>query len=67
MKPAAVSAPDFGSLTAMIRGSNRITTQIGAIKLGLLSKLDAAPKPFEREPLNLYLMWHRREDADPDH
>mgnify|MGYP001813445123 FL=1 len=67
MKPPAVSVPNFGSLAAMIKGSNRITTQIGAMKLGLLSTLDAAPLPFETESLDLYLMWHRREDTDPAH
>lgn len=67
MTPPAVSVPNFGSLTPMIKGSNRITTQIGAMKLGLLSKLDAAPLPFKTKPLNLFLMWHRREDADPAH
>ena len=62
-----VSVPNFGSLTTMIKGSDRITTQLGAMKLGLLKELDSVPLPFKTETLNLYLMWHRRENTDPAH
>ena len=67
MRSPVVSVPNFGSLTAMIKGSDRITTQIGAMKLGLLKELDSAALPFKTETLNLYLMWHRRENTDPAH
>lgn len=62
-----VSVPNFGSLAAMIKGSDRITTQIGAMKLGLLKELDSAPLPFKTDTISLYLMWHRRENTDPAH
>jgi len=62
-----VSVPNFGSLAAMIKGSDRVTTQIGAMKLGLLKELDSAPLPFKTETISLYLMWHRRESNDPAH
>jgi DNA-binding transcriptional LysR family regulator len=26
-----------------------------------------APLPFETDPLNLFLIWHRREHDDPAH
>lgn len=67
MKPPVVSVPNFSSLTPMIMGTDRITTQIGAMKLGLLKDLDMAPLPFESNKLNLFLIWHPREHNDPSH
>ena len=67
MSPPVVTVPNFGSLATMIKGTDRITTQLGAMKLGLLKELDSAPLPFRMETLNLYLMWHRRENDDPAH
>ena len=67
MKPPMVSVPNFGSLVPMIKGTDRITTQFSAMKLGLLKELDTAPLPFETNTLNLFLVWHRRENDDPAH
>ncbi len=62
-----VTVPNFGSLTDMISGTDRITTQLDAMKLGLLSDLDVSPLPFKTKPVELLLMWHRRENDDPAH
>ena len=67
LKPPIISVPNFGSLVPMIKGTDRITTQIAAMKLGLLKELDSAPLPFETDPLDLFLIWHRRENDDPAH
>ena len=67
MKPPVISVPNFSSLTPLIKGTDRITTQIGAMKLGLLRDLDTTPLPFESSTLNLFLIWHQRENDDPAH
>lgn len=67
MNPPMISVPNFSSLVPMIRGSDRITTQIAAMKLGLLKELDSTPLPFKTDPLDLFLIWHRREHDDPAH
>jgi DNA-binding transcriptional LysR family regulator len=67
MNPAAISVPNFGSLAPMIKGTDCIATQPAFMKLGLLKELDSAPLPFNTEPLNLFLVWHRRESDDPAH
>ena len=67
LDPPTISVPNFGSLTPIIRGTNRITTQLGAMKLGLLKDLDVAPLPFKTDTLSLFLVWHHREDDDPAH
>ncbi|MDX2427859.1 MAG: hypothetical protein QNK22_04140 [Xanthomonadales bacterium] len=51
----------------MILTTNRITTQLAAMKLGLLKDLDVAPLPMKTDPIDLYLVWHRREHDDPAH
>jgi len=45
MRPPTITVPNFGSLAAMIPGTDRISTQIGAMKAGLLKELDSAPLP----------------------
>ncbi|MEJ2533601.1 MAG: LysR family transcriptional regulator [Halioglobus sp.] len=67
MNAPAISVPNFSLLAPMIKGTDRITTQIAAMKYGLLSDLDVAPLPFKTNPVNLFLAWHRRESGDPAH
>ena len=67
MNPPTISVPNFSLLAPMIKGTDRITTQIAAMKLGLLKDLDVAPLPFKTDTLNLFLIWHRREHNDPAH
>lgn len=67
INPPTISVPNFSSLTPMIKGTDRITTQLAFMKLGLLKDLDSAPLPFKTETLDLFLIWHRREHEDPAH
>ena len=67
MKPPIISVPNFSSLAPMIKETDRITSQLGAMKYGLLKELDTAALPFETETLNLFMVWHRREQGDPAH
>jgi DNA-binding transcriptional LysR family regulator len=67
IRPPDVSVPNFGSLAPMILNTNRITTQLAAMKLGLLKELDVAPLPMKTDPIDLFLVWHRREHDDPAH
>jgi len=67
MSPPILSVPNFSSLTPLIKGTDRITILFSAMKYGLLKELDCAPLPFKTEPMNLFLVWHRRENDDPAH
>jgi len=67
MNPPTITVPNFGSLAPMINGTDRITTQLAVMKLGLLKDLDWAPLPFKTRTLNLFLIWHRRDNDDPAH
>jgi DNA-binding transcriptional LysR family regulator len=63
----AITVPNFSALTTFIKGTDMITSQLGAMHLGLLSTLDKAPLPIKTEPLTIYMVWHRRDDEDPSH
>jgi DNA-binding transcriptional LysR family regulator len=67
MNPPTITVPNFSSLAPMINGTDRITTQLAVMKLGLLKDLDSAPLPFKTRTLNLFLIWHRRDNDDPAH
>ena len=67
MNRPMICVPNFGLLAPMIKGTDRITTQIAAMKMGLLKELDSTPLPFRTDPLDLFLIWHRREHDDPAH
>jgi len=66
-KPPRITVPNFGSLAHMITGTDRITTQLDVMKLGLLGDLDVAPLPIDTKSVDLFLVWHRREHDDPAH
>jgi DNA-binding transcriptional LysR family regulator len=51
----------------MIKGTDRITSQLAVMELGLLKDLDWAPLPFKTGTLDLFLIWHRRDNDDPAH
>ena len=65
--PPRITVPNFGLLTHMIIGTDRITTQLDVMKVGLLGDLEVAPLPIETTPVDLFLVWHRREHDDPAH
>lgn len=67
MNLPVISVPNFSLLTSMIKGTDRITLQLGVMKLGLLQELDTAPLPYDTDKLDLFLIWHRREHDDPAH
>ena len=67
MNLPAISVPNFGLLASMIKDTDRITLQLGAMKLGLLKDLDVAPFPKGSDMVDLFLIWHRRENNDPAH
>ena len=67
MNSPTISVPNFSLLTSMIKGTDRITLQLGVMKLGLLKDLDIAPLPIESDTLDLFLVWHQREKDDPAH
>ena len=62
-----VTVPNFGTLASMIRGTDRITTQLDVMKRGLLSDLDVAPLPIPTKDVDLFLVWHEREHDDLAH
>ena len=51
----------------MIKGTDRITSQLAVMELGLLKDLNWAPLPFKTGRLDLFLIWHRRDHDDPAH
>ena len=67
MNPPTITVPNFSSLAPMIKGTDRITSQLAVMELGLLKDLDWAPLPFKTDTLNLFLIWHRRDNDDPAH
>lgn len=62
-----ISVPNFGALAAFIRGTDRVTAELSLMALGPLEGLAVAPLPFDSKPLVMYLVWHRRDHADPAH
>ena len=67
MQPPMITVPNFSSLALFIKGTDRITTQLAVMKLGLLKDLDWSPLPFKTGSVDLFLVWHRRDTDDPAH
>ncbi len=54
MNPPTVSVPNFSSLAPMIKGTDRITTQLAVMKLGLLKDLESAPTAVQSRPIESF-------------
>jgi len=67
LKQPRITVPNFGDVAAFMKGSRLITTQMSAMKLGMLAKFELAKLPFKCAPIALYLIWHRRDQNDPAH
>jgi len=67
MNPPIITVPNFSSLAPMIKGTDRITSQLAVMELGLLKDIDWAPLPFKTGTLDLFLIWHHRDNDDPAH
>ena len=67
LREPSYTVPNFSALAPLIKGTDLVTTQLGAMQKGLLSGLHKIPLPVATEPLPLYLAWHRRDHDDPAH
>lgn len=62
-----ITVPNFNAIPEFIKGTDLITIQLDVMSRGLLKGLDHAPLPIKTKKLNLYLVWHRRDQDDPAH
>jgi DNA-binding transcriptional LysR family regulator len=62
-----VAVPNFNAVTAFIKGTDLITTQLRVMEYGSLSELAWSPLPVKTKLLSLNLLWHQRYDDDPAH
>ncbi|TRX54484.1 LysR family transcriptional regulator [Thalassomonas sp. M1454] len=67
LNQATIDVPNFNAVSAFIQGTNLITTQLSVMTYGCLKDLTWAPLPIETKPLNLYLVWHDRDQDDLAH
>jgi DNA-binding transcriptional LysR family regulator len=62
-----VMVPGFAGLPSFVQGSDLLATAPRLLKLHLLRGLASAPVPLPCPALPMYLIWHRRYQADPAH
>jgi len=62
-----ITVPNFTALSAFIKGTDMITTSLSLMSQGPLKNLDSAPLPLKTKPVNVYMVWHRRDHDDPAH
>ena len=49
----------------MLVEMGRITVQLAFVKLGLLHDLEVTTRAFQKDELDLYLVWHKRDTDGP--
>jgi DNA-binding transcriptional LysR family regulator len=67
LKRPKITVPNFSDIAAFMKDTNLITTQISSMKLGPLKEFEFCKVPFDSDPLNLFMVWHRRDHTDPAH
>lgn len=61
------TVPGFAGLAAMLRGGPWLATVPGLLGGGVLRGLASAEVPLATPPMPMYMVWHRRHQADPVH
>lgn len=61
------SVPGFAGIAALLQGGPWLATLPTLLGRGVLRGLAVAPVPFATPPMPMYLVWHRRHQADPAH
>jgi len=59
------TVPGFAGLPALLQGSTRLATAPALLHAGLMRGLAMAEPPLPCPPLQMYLVWHLRHQADP--
>ncbi len=62
-----VQVPDFAGVRPFVRGSRRLATLPGLLRVDLLRGLAHAPVPVACPPMPMYMVWHLRHQTDPMH
>lgn len=63
----SVQVSDFSGLAPFVRGTARIATMPSLLRIHQLAGLADAAVPLDCPPMPMYLLWHRRHQADPVH
>ncbi len=61
------SVPGFAGIAALLQGGPWLATLPTLLGRGVLRGLAVAPVPVPTPPMPMYLVWHRRHQADPAH
>lgn len=61
------TVPGFAGVAAFLRGSTLLATAPTALAGGILRDFAQVPLPVDTPELPMYLIWHRRHQADPVH
>ena len=59
------TVPGMAGLGAMLRGGPWLATAPSLLTQGALRGLASRPLPFAAPPMPMYMVWHRRHQADP--
>jgi len=62
-----IAVPNFNAVTAFIKGTDLITTQLSVMEHGSLNGLAWSPLPVKTKSRPLFLLWHERYQDDPEH
>ena len=62
-----VTVPGFAGVPAFLRGADLLATAPGLLRFGLMQGLMSAPLPFPCPSLPMFMIWSRRDHADPAH
>ena len=64
---AKVCVSNFAGIPPFLVGTELITTQVEFMRHASLSELAMADLPFQTEPVDFFMVWHKRSTNDPAH
>lgn len=66
-RPMAVTVSSFAGVATFLRGSDLLASLPGLLHMGLMANFARVKLPFKYPELPMYMVWHRRHQADPAH
>lgn len=67
LKKPKITVPNFGDVTAFLKGTDFIVVAMSLMRLGPFKELDNVALPLPHDRLTMWLAWHRRDHTDPAH
>lgn len=67
LREPMIAVSNFNALAAFLRDSDLLATEVDLMRFGPLRDFAMAPLPFPSDPMQIFMVWHERDNNNPAH